>query len=195
MTLLTLCVWRWDLCARRWDLCARRNDLCDRRTQAAGQRYIFMFMTTFNVLCSWRRGRKHRPPGLHPPPPPFVLFAIEPETTVHWFQNRKELLETSNEVAITRLWQGVVWVWVWDRLYMLRLFAGLGHLFIVCQREGHHVTENLEHVFRSLSTTLHSYTFHSHFSFGEYRFAYLPATALQRWQFYFPCPIVLFSLS
>ena len=77
---------------------------------------------------------------------------------------------------------------------MLRLFAGLGHLFIVCQREEHHVKENLEHVFRSLSTTLHSYTFHSHSSFGEYRFAYLSQRLLAD-SFIFPVLEFIFFLS
>ena len=91
-----------------------------------------VFMTTFNVLCSLWRGQKHRPPGPQPPPP---------ETAARWFETRKELLKTSNEVAITRLWPGVVWLWVWawDRLHIPRLFAGLRHLSIVCQREGHYV--------------------------------------------------------
>ena len=85
------------------------NILCHHDVQC------YIFMTTFSVLCSWWRGRKHRPPRPQPPPKQFVLLANEPKTTVHWFQNRKELLEASNGVTITRMWPGVLcaWVWVW----------------------------------------------------------------------------------
>ena len=125
-----------------------------------------VFMTTFNDLCSWRRST-------------FYVHDDVDESTEHLDRNhhqhnlfyspssRKQLStgfktaigneqRSGNNTTVTRCCV-CMGVGVGQARYT-RLFAGLGHFFIVCQRGRHHVTENLEHIFRSLSATLHNYT-------------------------------------